>query len=47
MEDFSRRNEVSADGWARRVLARVGTLANFGGREKLAGALRALGFALK
>ena len=47
MEDFSRRNEVSADGWARRVLARVGTLANFGGREKLGAALRALGFPLK
>lgn len=47
MEDFSRRNEVSADGWTRRVLGRVGTLANFGGREKLAAALRALGFALR
>jgi nitroreductase len=47
LEEFSRRNEVSPDGWTRRVLARLATLANFGGREKLGGALRALGFPLR
>jgi len=47
MAEFSRRNEVSADGWTRRVLARLGSLANFGGRERLATALRALGFPLR
>jgi nitroreductase len=47
LEEFSRRNESSPDGWTRRVLARLATLANFGGRERLGGALRALGFALR
>lgn len=47
LEAFSRRSEASPDGWTRRVLARLATFANFGGRERLGTALRALGFALR
>ncbi len=44
---FSRRNEISSDGWIKRVLARVGTAAALHGRDAIRAALSALGFPLR
>jgi nitroreductase len=47
MSGFSRRNEMSADTWTARVIARNGTIKALRGRDMLATALRALGFPLR
>lgn len=47
MAAFSQRNEMSADGWTRRVIARLGSVAALNGRDKLAGIVRAMGFPLR
>jgi len=47
MAEFSRRNEMAADNWTQRVIARLGTLAALRGRDKLKEALIGLGFPLR
>ncbi|BBK42546.1 NADPH-dependent oxidoreductase [Allostella vacuolata] len=44
---FSKRNEMQADTWTERVLARIATLRALRGRDLLKAKLRALGFPLK
>ncbi|MBL8837449.1 MAG: nitroreductase family protein [Alphaproteobacteria bacterium] len=44
---FSLRNEMSNEGWTKRVLARVGSVAALRGRDALRAALAALGFPLR
>jgi len=43
---FSARNDMAADTWTRRVIGRMGKIASMGGRDKMAAALRAMGFEL-
>jgi nitroreductase len=47
MAAFAARNEGAADSWTRRVISRMGKVAAMGGRDKLADALKALGFPLR
>ncbi|WP_241671184.1 nitroreductase family protein [Dankookia rubra] len=47
MSSFSQRNEMAADTWTARVIARIGTIKALRGRDRLAAALNALGFQLK
>jgi nitroreductase len=47
MGAFSKRNEMAADTWTRRVIGRMEKLPAMSGRDKLVAALNALGFALK
>jgi len=47
MNGFSQRNEMAADTWTARVIARIGTIRALRGRDRLAAALNALGFPLK
>lgn len=47
MTGFSQRNEMAADSWTARVIARIGTVRALRGRDRLAAALHALGFPLK
>jgi nitroreductase len=47
LSEFSRRNEMAADNWTRRVISRIGTLRALRGRDRLVGAIRSLGIALK
>jgi nitroreductase len=47
MSRFSQRNEMAADTWTARVIARVGSIKALRGRDRLAAALNALGFPLK
>ena len=47
LEDFSRRNEMSAYTWTERVMSRVGRVAAINGRDKLKEQLRRLGFPLR
>ncbi len=47
MTEFSRRNEMAADSWTQRVIARLGTLRALHGRDKLKEALIGLGFPLR
>ena len=44
---FSKRNEMQADTWTERVLARIATLRALRGRDRLKAKLRALGFPLQ
>lgn len=44
---FSQRNEMSDDTWTRRVQRRMGSIASMGGRDRLAEALKTLGFPLR
>lgn len=44
---FSRRNEMTAETWTQRVIARIGTIRALRGRDRLGTALRALGFPLR
>lgn len=44
---FSARNDMKADNWSQRVIGRMGRIAAMGGRDKLGGILRAMGFPLK
>jgi nitroreductase len=44
---FSARQEMNADDWTSRVIARVGTIPALRGRDRLKAALAALGFPLK
>ncbi|QWA11006.1 NADPH-dependent oxidoreductase [Sodalis ligni] len=46
LAEFSRRNELSVSNWTNRVIARTKELGAMAGRDKLAAALRALGFPL-
>jgi nitroreductase len=45
--EYSRRNEMAADNWTGRVIARIGTIKALRGRDRLGEALRRLGFPLK
>jgi nitroreductase len=47
MGAFSRRNEMQADTWTERVLARIASIRALRGRDRLKPALRALGFPLQ
>lgn len=47
MSAFSRRNEMAADSWTQRVIARIGTIRALRGRDHLAARLRSLGFPLR
>ncbi|MCB4825547.1 nitroreductase family protein [Roseicella aerolata] len=47
MRGFSQRNEMAADTWTARVIARIGTIRALRGRDRLAAALHALGFPLR
>lgn len=47
LAQFSQRNEMSEDTWTKRVQKRMGAIASMGGRDKLADALRKLGFPLR
>jgi nitroreductase len=47
LTEFSRRNEMAADNWTRRVIARIGTLRALRGRDRLVAAIRSLGVPLK
>jgi nitroreductase len=47
MTGFSQRNEMAADSWTARVIARIGTIKALRGRDRLGAALQALGFPLK
>ena len=47
MSAFSQRNEMAADTWTARVIARIGTIKALRGRDRLTAALNALGFPLK
>lgn len=47
MASFSTRNEMAADTWTKRVVARMGKIAALSGRDKMVSALNALGFELK
>ncbi len=47
MEAFSRRQEMAADNWTQRVIARLGTMTALRGRDKLKAAIIALGFPLR
>lgn len=47
LEEFSRRNEMSAYTWTQRVIGRMATIKALNGREKLKEALIALGFPLR
>ena len=47
MAQFSRHNEMAADSWTQRVIARLGTLRALHGRDKLKEALIGLGFPLR
>ncbi|WP_374441086.1 NADPH-dependent oxidoreductase [Stella sp.] len=47
MGAFSRRNEMQADTWTERVLARIASIRSLRGRDRLKPALRALGFPLR
>lgn len=47
MAAFSRRNEMAADTWTKRVIGRMGKLAALSGRDKLVASLKAMGFELK
>lgn len=47
MGAFSRRNEMVADTWTRRVINRMGSLAAMNGRDRLADIVRAMGFPLR
>lgn len=44
---FSARNDMKPDNWSQRVIGRMGRIAAMGGRDKLSGILRAMGFPLK
>ena len=44
---FSARHGMGDGGWTARVLARVGTVAALRGRDRMRGALNALGFGLR
>jgi nitroreductase len=47
LEEFSRRNEMSAYTWSQRVIGRLATIKALNGRDKLKEALIALGFPLR
>jgi len=47
MVAFSERNGMGAENWTRRVIGCMGKIAAMGGRDKLAGIIRALGFPLR
>ncbi|TDG28346.1 NADPH-dependent oxidoreductase [Paracraurococcus ruber] len=47
MSAFSQRNEMAADSWTQRVIARIGTVRALRGRDRLAAALQAMGFPLR
>ncbi|WP_213992542.1 NADPH-dependent oxidoreductase [Sodalis sp. dw_96] len=47
LAEFSRRNEMSVSNWTDRVIARTKELKAMAGRDRLAAALRALGFPLE
>jgi hypothetical protein len=47
MSGFSQRNEMAADTWTARVIARIGTIKALRGRDRLVTALNALGFPLR
>ncbi|HRD77038.1 MAG TPA: nitroreductase family protein, partial [Hyphomicrobiaceae bacterium] len=47
LEDFSRRNEMSAYTWTERVLNRIGKVTALSGRDRLKEQLRRLGFPLR
>jgi hypothetical protein len=47
MSDFSQRNEMAADTWTARVIARIGTIRALRGRDMLAAALQRLGLPLR
>ena len=47
MRAFSERNGMGAESWSSRVIQRMGKISALGGRDRLAGVLRALGFPLK
>lgn len=47
MSGFSQRNEMAADSWTARVIARIGTIKALRGRDRLTAALNTLGFPLK
>ncbi|HEX2943332.1 MAG TPA: NADPH-dependent oxidoreductase [Rhodopila sp.] len=47
MTDFSARNDMAADTWTKRVIARMGRISALSGRDKMVAALNALGFELK
>jgi nitroreductase len=47
MRGFSQRHEMAADTWTARVIARIGTIRALRGRDRLVGALNALGFPLR
>jgi hypothetical protein len=47
LSEFSRRNEMAADNWTRRVISRIGTLRALRGRDRLVAAIRSLGISLK
>ena len=47
MSGFSQRNEMAADSWTARVIARIGTITALRGRDRLTAALNTLGFPLK
>jgi nitroreductase len=46
MADFSRRHEMAEATWSARVISRLGKVSALGGRDKLAGILKAMGFPL-
>ena len=47
MSDFSQRNEMAADTWTARVIARIETIRALRGRDMLAATLQRLGFPLR
>ncbi len=47
LRDFSARNEMGPETWTRRVINRIGTLKAMAGRDRLAAAMRILGFPLR
>ena len=47
MSGFSQRNDMAADTWTARVIARIGTIKALRGRDRLAATLNLLGFPLR
>lgn len=47
MAEFSARHEMRQDSWSQRVIARMGKLPAMGGRDRLLGVLKGLGFPLR